>query len=217
MADYYPMIAKAVNGLEKSTGEARRALYDRARTALLAQLRGVEPPLAEPDITRERLSLEEAIRKVEVEARGGPRNARPRRAEPRAAPSRPSGIPEETRDRGQRYLVIGEMAGLVVGALIFVGSYIYCIVTYGFLWGLGFGWLPSAISAVIVKEVVTFLWAPILAVAILAALYWMNATEFAHEFGAQAQAPSDLGATIGIGLLVLFIASVVMAFVRFRG
>ena len=43
MADYYPLIAKAVSGLDKSTGEARRALYDRARTALLAQLRGVEP------------------------------------------------------------------------------------------------------------------------------------------------------------------------------
>ena len=36
MADYYPLIAKAVTGLEKSTGEARRALYDRARQALLA-------------------------------------------------------------------------------------------------------------------------------------------------------------------------------------
>src|SRR5579864_4146715 len=67
MADYYPLIAKAVAGLEKSTGETRRALYDRARTALLAQLRGVEPALSEPDITRERLALEEAIRKVEGE------------------------------------------------------------------------------------------------------------------------------------------------------
>jgi hypothetical protein len=67
MADYYPLIAKAVSGLEKSTGETRRALYDRARTALLAQLRGVEPALSEPDITRERLALEEAIRKVEGE------------------------------------------------------------------------------------------------------------------------------------------------------
>src|SRR5499426_1391123 len=67
MADYYPLIAKAVSGLEKSTGEARRALYDRARTALLAQLRGVEPALSEADITRERLALEEAIRKVEGE------------------------------------------------------------------------------------------------------------------------------------------------------
>jgi hypothetical protein len=68
MADYYPLIAKAVSGLDKSTGETRRALYDRARTALLAQLRGVEPALSEPDITRERLALEEAIRRVEAEA-----------------------------------------------------------------------------------------------------------------------------------------------------
>src|ERR1700742_4011386 len=68
MADYYPLIAKAVTGLEKSTGEARRALYDRARSALVAQLRGVTPALSESDITRERLSLEEAIRKVEAEA-----------------------------------------------------------------------------------------------------------------------------------------------------
>src|SRR5215471_15900360 len=81
MADYYPLIAKAVSGLEKSTGDTRRALYDRARTALLAQLRGVEPALSEPDITRERLALEEAIRKVEAEAarrsRGDPLPGRP--------------------------------------------------------------------------------------------------------------------------------------------
>src|SRR6185369_10566876 len=33
-----------------------------------AQLRSVEPPLSESEITRERLSLEEAVRKVESEA-----------------------------------------------------------------------------------------------------------------------------------------------------
>src|SRR5512144_331885 len=68
MADYYPLISRAVSGLEKNTGENRRALYDRARAALVSQLRGVEPALDEPDITRERLALEEAIRKVEAEA-----------------------------------------------------------------------------------------------------------------------------------------------------
>ncbi|HUI95234.1 MAG TPA: hypothetical protein VLX44_05740 [Xanthobacteraceae bacterium] len=68
MADYYPLIAKAVAGLDKSTGEARRALYVRARNALVTQLRGVSPSLSEQDITRERLALEEAIRKVEAEA-----------------------------------------------------------------------------------------------------------------------------------------------------
>jgi hypothetical protein len=68
MADYYPLIAKAVAGLEKSTGEARRTLYERARGALVAQLRSVTPALSESDITRERLALEEAIRKVEADA-----------------------------------------------------------------------------------------------------------------------------------------------------
>jgi hypothetical protein len=68
MADYHPLIASAVAGLDKNTGEARRTLYDRARTALVAQLRGVDPPLNDSDITRERLALEEAIRKVEAES-----------------------------------------------------------------------------------------------------------------------------------------------------
>lgn len=68
MADYYPLIAKAVAGLEKNTGEARRTLYERARAALVAQLRSVTPALSESEITRERLALEEAIRKVEADA-----------------------------------------------------------------------------------------------------------------------------------------------------
>jgi hypothetical protein len=69
MADYYPLIARAIAGLDPSApGESRRALYERARAALIAQLRSVEPPLSESEITRERLSLEEAVRKVESEA-----------------------------------------------------------------------------------------------------------------------------------------------------
>ena len=68
MADYYPLISRAVAGLEKNNGENRRALYERARAALVAQLRGVTPPLNESDITRERLALEESVRKVEAES-----------------------------------------------------------------------------------------------------------------------------------------------------
>src|SRR5690242_15961978 len=69
MADYYPLIARAIAALDPSApGESRRALYERARTALIAQLRSVQPPLSESEITRERLSLEEAVRKVEQEA-----------------------------------------------------------------------------------------------------------------------------------------------------
>jgi hypothetical protein len=68
MTDYYPLIARAVAALDKNTGEARRGLYERARGALVAQLRGLDPPLTEAEITRERLSLEEAIRRVEAES-----------------------------------------------------------------------------------------------------------------------------------------------------
>src|SRR6516225_7486302 len=78
MTDYHPLIARAVEGLDRSTGEARRALYERARTALVTQLRAVDPPLSESEITKERLALEDAIRKVEAEA------ARKARAEQRA-------------------------------------------------------------------------------------------------------------------------------------
>jgi hypothetical protein len=76
MADYYPLIARAIAGLDPSApGENRRALYERARAALIAQLRSVEPPLSESEITRERLSLEEAVRKVESEAAQRARDA----------------------------------------------------------------------------------------------------------------------------------------------
>src|SRR4051812_17801904 len=83
MADYHPLIARAVAGLEKNTGEARRTLYDRARQALVAQLSGVDPPLDDSDITRERLALEEAIRKVEAESSRKARTEPPR---PETAP-----------------------------------------------------------------------------------------------------------------------------------
>jgi class 3 adenylate cyclase len=65
---YHEVIARAVDGLDRNTGEARRALYDRARNALVAQLRSNKPVLVLADITKERLALEEAIRKVEVES-----------------------------------------------------------------------------------------------------------------------------------------------------
>ncbi len=96
MADYYPLISRAVAGLEHNTGENRRVLYERARTALVNQLRGVEPPLEEADITRERLALEEAIRKVEVEAAKRPM---PEPA-PSAEPAKKEAPPPSLRDRG---------------------------------------------------------------------------------------------------------------------
>lgn len=99
MADYYPLIARAVAGLDPSaTGESRRALYERARSALIAQLRGVDPPLSESEITRERLALEEAVRKVEAEAAQRARGERPRADAP-ASPRAGDALRAATRPR----------------------------------------------------------------------------------------------------------------------
>ena len=69
MADYYPLISKAIAGLDIGAPvETRRALYERARVALSDQLRAVSPPFTEAEITCERLALEEAFRRVEGEA-----------------------------------------------------------------------------------------------------------------------------------------------------
>jgi hypothetical protein len=69
MASYYSLIAKAVAGLDPdATRESRRAIYERASAALLAQLRAINPPFTEAEIACERLALEEAVRKVEEEA-----------------------------------------------------------------------------------------------------------------------------------------------------
>lgn len=74
MTDYYSLIARAID--PNASGERRRAVYERARTALITQLRSIEPPLSESEITRARLSLEEAVRKVETEAVHRARDAR---------------------------------------------------------------------------------------------------------------------------------------------
>lgn len=42
----------------------------------------------------------------------------------------------------------------ITGFITFVICYIYCIATYGFLLGVGLGWLPSGIVA----RIVGFLW-----------------------------------------------------------
>jgi hypothetical protein len=99
MADYYPLIARAIAALDaNASGGQRREVYERARSALIAQLRGFDPPLSEADITHHRLSLEEAVRKVESEvaqrareaSRAGSRSGDAFRAgTPRANPTRP--------------------------------------------------------------------------------------------------------------------------------
>jgi hypothetical protein len=62
MDDYYTMIAKAVSALHPNTGDTRRRLYERARAALLTELRSAD----HSDIMAAQMLLELAIGEVEA-------------------------------------------------------------------------------------------------------------------------------------------------------
>jgi uncharacterized protein YecT (DUF1311 family) len=66
------------------------------------------------------------------------------------------------------YLVIGQGLGWLAGAVTFIGGWIYCLATYGFLLGGSLGWIPAGIAASIVGALVAFLWGPIA----IAAVWW---------------------------------------------
>src|SRR6187551_1211089 len=67
MADYKELLRRAVSALPENNGAARRAVYEKARAALVGQLRAITPPLPARDITQHRLQLEDCIRQVEQE------------------------------------------------------------------------------------------------------------------------------------------------------
>src|SRR5271155_3642530 len=99
MGDYYSIIAKAVRALDPNTGETRRRLYDRARGALLGEMRSAQLALDQSDILTARMSLEEAIAKVETEAQSADATRKPANDVERAAPAR-SAMPRGDQGHG---------------------------------------------------------------------------------------------------------------------
>ena len=66
-ADYRPLLTRAVANLPStSTVASRRAIYERARKAQLAQLGTLRPPLPESGVVREEEALDQAIASVEA-------------------------------------------------------------------------------------------------------------------------------------------------------
>jgi hypothetical protein len=70
VADYYPLISRAVADLPQNNREAREAIYDRARNTLVDLVRGKTPTLSESELSRERRSLEEAVLRPGFETPG---------------------------------------------------------------------------------------------------------------------------------------------------
>ena len=72
MADYHPLIARAVSRLKDNTPAARHVVYEQARIILIEQLRIRQPPASDSEIRRERATLEDAIRRVEADSLRNP-------------------------------------------------------------------------------------------------------------------------------------------------
>lgn len=86
MADYYPLLSRALDALPDRSPALRKAVYERARSALIGQLRTLDPPLPEADIDLERQALDAAIARLEADY-GAPSPPPPPAAEPAPPPA----------------------------------------------------------------------------------------------------------------------------------
>jgi hypothetical protein len=68
MADYYSVLARAVARLSINNAQARRDIYERAQTIVIAELHRQDPQRSAPEIMRELAALETAIGRVEAES-----------------------------------------------------------------------------------------------------------------------------------------------------
>jgi hypothetical protein len=65
MADYYPVLARAVAGLATNTAQARQELYEHARSVLNKHLDRSNPQISNVDSIKERIAFEAAVLRLE--------------------------------------------------------------------------------------------------------------------------------------------------------
>ncbi len=95
MADYYSILRKTIDGLQKNTPEIRQAVYRKARTAIEKQLRGMSPPPSDEAIQSQLQLLEESILVVDSEYTLAAPMAETAVAPP-APPAMPEPAPQQT-------------------------------------------------------------------------------------------------------------------------
>jgi hypothetical protein len=123
MANYYPLLARAIQGLEQNTPEARADIYDRARGALTRQLSGLDPVTSAGVAERELAALDAVIAQLEVEFS----DSDPRQVEeaPPWEPTRPQ-APRRNAQTVNRKPLLAVLAsvGMVVVAAVATLAYL---------------------------------------------------------------------------------------------
>jgi len=67
MADYYSILLRAVTTPEAGNAQWRRDVYNRARHAVIKQMRSRRPPASPAEIATEQAALDTAIKRIEAE------------------------------------------------------------------------------------------------------------------------------------------------------
>jgi hypothetical protein len=70
MADYYPVLARAVSRLAVNNAQTRQELYEHARTVLVAELERNNPERSTQAALRERIEFETTVLRVEAKSLG---------------------------------------------------------------------------------------------------------------------------------------------------
>ena len=76
MADYYPVLARAVSRLAVNNAQTRQELYEHARTVLVAELERNNPERSTQAALRERIEFETTVLRVEANSQLGYENSR---------------------------------------------------------------------------------------------------------------------------------------------
>jgi lipoprotein-anchoring transpeptidase ErfK/SrfK len=108
--DYYSVLVRAISALDPNTGEARRALYDRARLTVM------DAGLALSETNRERSALEAAIDRIEAEMRQA--NLRPASMPQNVSPPDRMASAARPGSRPLRIALVALSASAVLIALI---------------------------------------------------------------------------------------------------
>jgi lipoprotein-anchoring transpeptidase ErfK/SrfK len=116
--DYYSVLVRATADLDPNTDEIRRALYDRARVAIM------DAGLAPPEMRSERAALEAAIERIEADIRqANARSTAARRGDDDAPATsgaegmRIANTKRSTRTGSVRVIALAAVAALIVAAV----------------------------------------------------------------------------------------------------
>ena len=97
--------------------------------------------------------------------------------------------PEYKPPPSRAYTDLGWACAAPTGPATFLAVWIYCAVTWGFLFGFFLGWIPALILALVVGVATIYLW-PLAAVALLYVIF--------RVFGIHPELLAYIGALVGI-------------------